>query len=226
MKDIIDRYNKEMKAHNVAVCAWIIIVLLLYVSTYIVTYYGLHTNPHFNETGDIVYRTYDRPVILSDLIGIASGRIFIITLICIIPSLVLFGYFPKPTKSIDFPYFRHQFDVTGVKLPKIDNYIQIWLNDGGFDYINNHQNAYIFDIYRNQTMYRQENYIKIPYKIRIIVDFLAYSFNNLLNLNENLSKIGYSTTLEQYNSKEQRKLMTPELRKQIMNRSKSNRIVN
>lgn len=78
--------------------------------------------------------------------------------------------------------------------------------------------AYRFVLFRKQTRYKQENHVKHSYQVETDVESQAYDYGYLANRNARLSKIDYETTLKKYNSKQQRKLMTPQLRKQIMER--------
>lgn len=78
--------------------------------------------------------------------------------------------------------------------------------------------AYRFVLFRVQTRYQQRNYERTPYKVKNEVDSYACSYEYLEKRNEMLSGINYETTLRKYNSKEQRKLLTPKLREQIMER--------
>ena len=79
-------------------------------------------------------------------------------------------------------------------------------------------NAYHFQFIRKQTRYRQRNYIKTSYKVNVITNELATNWNYIQQRYEKLKKIGFETTLNEFNSKNQRKLMTPQLRKNIMER--------
>lgn len=76
--------------------------------------------------------------------------------------------------------------------------------------------AYKFYLTRNQTRYMQRNYIRTPYKVVQTVDSFSCDYNFLFNRNEQLKDINYECTLKEYNSKNQRKLMTKELRQKII----------
>ena len=76
--------------------------------------------------------------------------------------------------------------------------------------------AYGFRLFRNQTRYTQKNYVKIPYKVSQVVDRLNCNYEYILERDEQLEAIGYECTLRQYYSKNQRKLLTKELRREIM----------
>lgn len=80
--------------------------------------------------------------------------------------------------------------------------------------------AYNFYLTREQTRYKQINYIRTPYKVEQTVDSFSCDYNFLFNRNEQLKAINYECTLKEYNSKNQRKLMTKELRQQIITRDK------
>lgn len=78
--------------------------------------------------------------------------------------------------------------------------------------------AYRFHLVREQTRYKQINYIRTPYKVAQTVGSFCCDYNFLFNRNEQLKAISYESTLKEYNSKNQRKLMTKELRQQIIAR--------
>ncbi len=80
----------------------------------------------------------------------------------------------------------------------------------------NDNEAYHFYLTREQTRYVQRNYVRTPYKVVQQVDAYNCSYNYLFNRNEELKDINYECTLKEYHSKNQRKLMTKEIRQQII----------
>ena len=80
------------------------------------------------------------------------------------------------------------------------------------------EHAYQFLLVRKQTRYQQQNYVRTSYKVDVIGDEWAVSWRWLVKRCEKLAGIGYETTLKEYHSKNQRKLMTPSLRRSIMER--------
>ena len=78
--------------------------------------------------------------------------------------------------------------------------------------------AYHFILFRNQTRYQQRNYVKTPYKVSVADSEWAVNWQWLSNRHKQLEEIGFEATLRDFNSKNQRKLMTPSLRKTIMER--------
>lgn len=78
--------------------------------------------------------------------------------------------------------------------------------------------AYRFETIRDQTRYVQQNYVRTPYTVSVPDSGLAVSWLWLKNRYKRLEMIGFEATLNEYNSKSQRKLMTKLLRKQIMER--------
>lgn len=80
------------------------------------------------------------------------------------------------------------------------------------------ENAYRFKTMRTQTRYRQQNYVKYPYKVGVIDKEKPMSFAELEGRHTKLNEIGNETTLRRYRSKNQRKLMTPSLRRKIAER--------
>lgn len=80
--------------------------------------------------------------------------------------------------------------------------------------------AYIFYLTRKQTRYKQTNYIRTPYKVTQTVGSFSCDYKFLSNRNERLRAINYECTLKEYNSNNQRKLMTKKLRYEIITRDK------
>lgn len=78
--------------------------------------------------------------------------------------------------------------------------------------------AYHFKVIRMQTRYQQQYYVKTSYKVPMDDLEWAVNWSWLINRYKQLEKIGFEATLNEYNSKSQRKLMTPALRKKIMER--------
>ena len=78
--------------------------------------------------------------------------------------------------------------------------------------------AFVFIAYRTQTRYKQVNYVRHPYQTH--QNTMSYSVNFFwLQRRYNMLKdISFETTLSRYRSSEQRKLMTRQLREQIMRR--------
>lgn len=78
--------------------------------------------------------------------------------------------------------------------------------------------AFIFVTTRQQTRYKQVNYVKTSYKVTVDDARVAVSWGWIEARVAVLVAIGYECTRREYHSKNQRKLMTPSLRKQIMER--------
>ena len=78
--------------------------------------------------------------------------------------------------------------------------------------------AFRFGTSRNRTHYKQQNYVKTAYKIPTAESIMAVSWPWLMNRHAQLEEIGFEATLKEYHSKNQRKLMTKALRKEIMKR--------
>ena len=74
---------------------------------------------------------------------------------------------------------------------------------------------FVFVFTREQTRYRQRNYVKEAFKVTEEVEQFAYSYEDLSKRFLALKKIHFAAPLSQYHSKNQRKLMTRELREQI-----------
>lgn len=80
------------------------------------------------------------------------------------------------------------------------------------------ENMFLFLLMRSQTRYRQRNYVKVPYKIDVEVNREGCSFREVMKRYEMLSEIDFECTLNEYYAKEQRKLMTKELKERIKKR--------
>ena len=77
---------------------------------------------------------------------------------------------------------------------------------------------FYFLLTRIQTRYTQYNYMKTPYQAKIVVDKYHASYDYIIERYDRLKSINFEATIEEYNAKEQRRLMTPELRDYIMKR--------
>lgn len=172
---------------------------------------------------------------------------WIIFLILLAVVIMLVLIFKNPYK---YPYQVIEFDVTGKREPKAEDYLDDYLIKYGFNQINiynnsiiawknetqqaingmnilkeyrqnqfysiiDDNNAFVFRFYRMQTRYRQVNYQRTAYKVKNEISEFRVNYNYLLHRDMQLRNIGYETTLSAYNSKEQRKMMTSRLRKQI-----------
>ena len=84
--------------------------------------------------------------------------------------------------------------------------------------IQNNNKPFRFIFIRYITKYKQVNYVKHAYKERQVIHTTNMSYDSILTIYNKLKEINFETTLNNYNSKEQRKLMTKELREQIAKR--------
>lgn len=75
-----------------------------------------------------------------------------------------------------------------------------------------------FQFYRNQTCYKQVDNVKYPFQVKVPEYELGYNVPNWLLLYKQLTGINFQTNLYDYSSKDQRKLMTRDLRVSIMQR--------
>lgn len=153
-----------------------------------------------------------------------------------------------------YPFYEKTFDVSGKRNPDIENLIEQFICEGGFDEIKKHEfqvnewkeecgekvenailkklrkkqfenclllndnSGYRFQMIRNQTRYKQQNYQKTSYQVSQTVDKKSYGFEWLEGKYKELESIRFESTLKDYNSKNQRKLMTKELRESIARR--------
>ncbi|MBS6476071.1 MAG: HNH endonuclease [Clostridiales bacterium] len=77
---------------------------------------------------------------------------------------------------------------------------------------------FIFLLTRKQTRYSQRNYVKTPYIVNVKVGKVECSLREVEERYKLLSEIGFQCTLNEYHSKDQRRLMTKELKDQIKKR--------
>ena len=77
-------------------------------------------------------------------------------------------------------------------------------------------NAFVFHIVRSQTRYRQKNYVRSSYKVKVRTNSFAYGYEYIQHRYNDLADINFECTLRKYHSKNQRKLATRELREKIM----------
>ena len=170
--------------------------------------------------------------------------VFIPFAISIIVFLVVL--FKSPFK---FPYAKIQFDVSGVRKPKIEDYIDKMLISYGMDIIDRRmlemfdwkkcslekikksvfkkirkeqfeasldwENAFVFIFTREQTRYRQVNYVKHPYIVVEEMSRFSCPYEYIKSRFNQLEAIGFETILSEYHSKRQRNLMTKDLRDKI-----------
>ena len=192
-------------------------------------------------------------MILKHILEMPAYEGFIALFIYVISIAVIFGIILIILKSpFKYPYFELNFDVSGKRQPKIEDYIDNYLIDTGFNEIENHfnkiedwkqksklkveksilnkyrakqfqkvlddENAFVFCFIRNQTRYRQQNYVKTAYTVQMNAGTFTCNYEWLLERFNELESINFETTLREYHSKNQRKLMTRELREKIMKR--------
>ena len=181
---------------------------------------------------------------LQQLIKLLSPFIIFIIAIVIIVKIL-----QSPFK---YPYFVHVFDVSGKRNPQIENLLDDFLINDGFEKIVNYRkiienwkdksknklnksllkklrtkqyerclddaHAFQFLLMRKQTRYRQKNYRKTAYKVMQTIGEYDYSYEQIEERDKKLREINYECTLNKYHSKNQRKLVTQNLRKEIMER--------
>ena len=181
-----------------------------------------------------------------------SSLLTTLLIVALIPIILFVGIYiveKKLSSPFHYPYFKMAFDVSGKRNPDIEDYIDKYLIENGFDAIERHHNriiiwkksceqliqtsklkkrranqfamcidddnAFCFSLCRNQTRYRQSNYIKEAYSVSTTVYEDSYDYNWLLSRYRQLQEINFEATLSDYHKKEQRKLMTKQLRDQI-----------
>ena len=173
----------------------------------------------------------------------------LITVFLVAVVLVVFLIYICTNSPFVFPYKRIRFDVTGTRLPNINDYIDEYLIRYGMEPIDDHieyvekwkqecickidkstfkkrrekqflkcideSRMYHFTFTREKTKYRQVNYVKYSYKETVVVESFYCSYDFLADRYQQLKSIKFEATLSMFHSKEQRKLMTKELREKI-----------
>lgn len=74
---------------------------------------------------------------------------------------------------------------------------------------------FCFKLIRKQTRYKQVNYVKSAYNVYVTIAQYSFNLKTIQQRYDALSAINFECTLSEYHSKEQRKLMTSKLRKEI-----------
>lgn len=87
-----------------------------------------------------------------------------------------------------------------------------------FDRVVDDEGAYHFKTVRKNTRYRQKNYVRTPYTVTVDDAEMRMSFKEIEKIYEELESIGLECSRKKYHSKDQRKLLTDELRQKIMER--------
>ena len=77
------------------------------------------------------------------------------------------------------------------------------------------ENAFVFIFTREQTRYRQVNYVKHPYIVVEEMSRFSCPYDYIKSRFNQLEAIGFETILSEYHSKRQRNLMTKDLRDKI-----------
>ena len=80
------------------------------------------------------------------------------------------------------------------------------------------EHMFVFLLTRRQTRYSQKNYVKTPYKVNVEVKRVSYNLRQVEERYALISEVDFQCTLNDYYSKEQRKLMTKELKNRIKKR--------
>ena len=84
--------------------------------------------------------------------------------------------------------------------------------------VNDYHHTYRFSMSRNRTRYRQSNYVRHSYVVEEHTGMWCCDYGWLCYRHDLLAETGYTCSIREYESKNQRVLMTRDLRKQIMER--------
>lgn len=184
---------------------------------------------------------------------LSDHKLIVVLLFIALFSLLIYLIYLILRNPFKYPYFTHEFDVSGRRNVHLEDYIDRFLCDGrNWIALQHHEQyirewkleaeefiqhcilkayrtkqyhkildddcAYRFNTIRDQTRYRQRNYRKSSYKVSVFDSGLDVNWAWLVNRYNQLANIRFESTISEYNSKNQRKLMTKSLRIQIMER--------
>ena len=177
----------------------------------------------------------------------------LIVIIVIFSIVLIIGILYKILKCpYKYPYHIIKFDISGKRMPNIDDLIDNYINEHGFYEFEHHKilvekwksdclelikksklrkrrlrqfeniiddsKMFYFGLIRKQTRYKQRYYQRTSYVVYVSIATYYRNYNNLEQRNNALAKIDYSCTISQYNSKQQRKVMSKALRDLIAER--------
>lgn len=80
------------------------------------------------------------------------------------------------------------------------------------------EHLFCFNFVRQQTRYKQRNYVKSSYQVEVITSKFSCNYAYIEDRYNSLKEIDFACTLSEYFSQNQRKMMTKTLRKQIAER--------
>lgn len=123
------------------------------------------------------------------------------------------GYFSAIEKHYQKVQKWREECETKIQKAFLKNYRMKQYNDAIDD-----EHMYQFTATRDQKRYKQVNYKRLPYTVKTECLNFSCDFNYINSRYQKLRRIDHSCTLKQYHSKNQRKLMTRELRERIMKR--------
>lgn len=171
--------------------------------------------------------------------------LLIILVIIVISTIIYFIFkcpFKYPYKVIGFDvsgkrspnvydYIDNYLINNGIEeFEQQDNYVRKWkqkceeiINESLVkkirtkQYVNvvDDKNMFVFHLNRNQTRYKQSNYVKTPYTVVVTVSKFSCDINFIKQRYKELEKINFECSLSEYNTKQQRKIMKKSLRDQI-----------
>lgn len=94
----------------------------------------------------------------------------------------------------------------------IDNSLFHRIRQTQFEQVLDDGNLFNIELYKVETRYKTINYKKYPYKVNTIVQTLNCSAEYLQERYKKLKEINFECPISKYNAKDQRKLLTKELR--------------
>lgn len=173
------------------------------------------------------------------------GVLFIILLIGLLVGLVIYfivkrlNYYPNFTREIDLTnkpkisdsdlidYYIINFGVELVN--KHIERINAWKKETILKYGNNERKIAKFKLrcekncckaftligVRTQTRYRQVNYVRHPYKVKVVSNRISFNSRFIIDRINFLKEHDFSVTYNNFNKEDQRKALTKELKEKI-----------
>ena len=97
----------------------------------------------------------------------------------------------------------------------IDNSLFRRIRQKQFEQTLDDENLFNIELYKVETRYKTINYKKYPYKVNTVVQTLNCSAEYIKERYKKLKEINFECPISKYNTKDQRKLLTKELRNLI-----------
>lgn len=112
-------------------------------------------------------------------------------------------------------YYEDVEDWKDQKYTKAEKSLLKFLRLKQLDKVVDDDALFTFNLFRKQTRYKQQNYVKTPYTVKQTTDSFSCNYEYVVDRYRALEKIDFETTTSKYKLKKQRRMMTQELRERI-----------